>query len=244
MKLSVAEVDQLRSAFAIARTAGIDAVVITEGLVRGMSPTAKMALISPVNLELDQSIKIGIGRINELDKRLAIFGADTPTAELKLNDKNEVQVLELITTSRKTKVQFRCTSEKMIKYPKANEDEPVLTITAAQAEVAQIARAVKTLGAELVTLAVGRDKSVRFECSSPTNEAFATVLDAPAAFESDPQAVVHTYEGDRLATVLDAAAREAKEISLIVGEFGSVTLTIKGHVLVAMPEANQEDDDE
>lgn len=244
MKMTVADVEQLRSAFAVCRTADLDSVVVTENMVRGLATNSKRALISPVNLSFDSALKIGIGRIGELEKRLAIFGTDTPTAEGKLNDSGEVAVLELISTNRKTKVQFRCTSERVIKYPKANDDEPVASFSASKDEIGQIARAVKTLGAEFLTIAIGRDSSVRFECSSPTNESFVTVLEKEAVFENGQQAIVHIYEGDRFASVLDAAAREVKDVEIVLGEFGSLTLSIKGHVLVIMPEANQEDDDE
>lgn len=242
MKMTSADVENLRAAFSIARTAGIDAVVITGGLVRGIAPTAKMALISPANVSFDESFKIGIGRIAELEKRLMVFQGSELTIEGKTNDANDVSVLTIM--AGKTKLQFRCTAEKLIKYPKGNEDPEVATLTLNRIEVQQLARAVKTLQAETLTLAIGRDMVVKFECSSPTNEAFATELATVADFKDDPQAIVHIYEGDRLATVLDAAARDSEEVRIVVGEFGSLTLTIKGHTLVALPEANQEDDDE
>jgi hypothetical protein len=241
MKMTQTDVEQLRSAFAVCRTAGIDAVVITDNKVRGITQTAKMAIISEVKLSFDPTMKIGIGRIGELEKRLAIFTSDV-SIEGKVNDNNEVSVLTI--TAGKSKVQFRCTSEKMIKYPKSNDDPAVCVITATKAEINQIARATKTLGAEVLTIAIGRDSTVKFECSASTNEAFGTALDAEASFVDEPQAIVHIYEGDRFATVLDAAAREADEVSLVLGDFGSITVSIKGHTILAMPEANQEDDDE
>lgn len=241
MKMTQTDVEQLRSAFAVCRTAGIDAVVITDNKVRGITQTAKMAIISDVKLSFDPTLKIGIGRIGELEKRLAIFTSDV-SIEGKVNDNNEVSVLTI--AAGKSKVQFRCTSEKMIKYPKSNDDPAVCVITATKAEITQIARATKTLGAEALTIAIGRDSTVKFECSASTNEAFGTALDAEASFVDEPQAIVHIYEGDRFATVLDAAAREADEVSLVLGDFGSITVSIKGHTLMAMPEANQEDDDE
>lgn len=241
MKMTPEDIEQLRSAFAICRVAGIDAAVVTDNQVRGLSPNAKMAIITPVNLTIDKEVKIGIGRIGEFDKRLQIFGGNI-SVDTKINDANEVSVMTL--KSGKSTVQFRCTAERMIKYPKFNEDPEACTIIANKAEVAQIARAVKTLGAETLTLAIGRDNSIKFECTSPTNESFTAELSNEATFVDDPQGIVHIYEGDRLATVLDAAARDTDEVAMVVGEFGSLTILIKGHTLVAMPEANQEDDDE
>lgn len=241
MNLTNNDIEQLRSAFQICRVAGIDAVVVTDNQVRGITPNSKMAIISQASFSFDSSAKIGIGRISEFEKRLNIF-AGAVEGEGKLNDSNEVSVLTF--GAGRSKVQFRCTSERLIKYPKANEDEAVATVTAKKIEVQQIARAVKTLGAEQLTLAVGRDGTVKFECSSPTNEAFGTELETSASFENDPQGIVHIYEGDRFATVLDAAARDAEEVTIVIGEFGSLTLMIKGHMIVVLSEANQEDDDE
>jgi len=44
--------------------------------------------------------------------------------------------------------------------------------------------------------------------------------------------------------VLDAAARDVDELDLVIGAFGSITISMKGHTLIAMPEVNEEDDDE
>jgi hypothetical protein len=241
MNLTNNDVEQLRAAFQICRVAGIDAVVVTDNQIRGVTPSTKMAVISPASFSFDSTIKLGIGRIGEFEKRLNIF-AGAVEGEGKLNDANEVSVITL--GAGRSKVQFRCTSERLIKYPKANDDDVVATITAKKSEVQQVSRAVKTLGAEQLTLAIGRDGAVKFECSSPTNEAFATEFDTKAEFESDPQGIVHIYEGDRFATVLDAAARDAEEVTMVLGELGSLTISIKGHTVVALPEANQENDDE
>lgn len=242
MNLSSKDVDQLRSAFAVCRIAGIDAVVVTDNKVRGITPTSKQLILSEVDLSIDPSIKIGIGRIGELEKRLSVFGTEALDIVGKMNDNGEVTVLTI--GAGRSKLQFRCTSEKMIKYPKANHDEPVARITATKDEIQRLARAIKTLGAETVSLGIGRDSSVKFECVSPTNESFVTSLEASATFENDPQGIVHIYEGDRFATILDAAAREMDPIELVLGDVGTLALKIRTHEVVIMPEANQEDDDE
>lgn len=241
MKLTPNDIENLRGAFAVCRIAGIDAAVITDGKVRGVTPTSKMAMISDVGFSFDADVKIGIGRIAEFEKRLSVFSGNIE-GEAKVNEKNEVSLLTL--RSGKSSIQFRCTSEKLIKYPKKNEDPEECIVRASKAEIAQISRAVKSLGAETLTLAIGRDGAVKFECSAPTNEAFSTEIAAEAAFENGPKGIVHIYEGDRFASVLDASVRDADEVLLVLGEGGSISLSIKGHVLIALPDANQEEDDE
>lgn len=243
MQLSSADLSELRAAFAVCRVAGVDAVVVTDNLVRGITATSKMAILSPISLSISSDIKIGIGRIGELEKRLSIF-ADSATADLKINDNNEVTLITI--KSGKSSIQFRCTSERLIKYPKQNDDEPIVSIEASKVEISQISRAVKTLAAETLTVSIGRNGSVKFECSAPTNESFVEELDKEATFEGDPQGIVHTFEGDRLATVLDFASREEDVVTIIFGAAGSATFNVKGHVVVAIPNSNGDygDDDE
>lgn len=241
MNLTNNDIEELRAAFAVCRIAGIDAAVITEDQVRGVSPTSKMAVISPANLSFDPNVKIGIGRISEFEKRLNIF-AGAVEGEAKLNDSNEVSVLTL--KAGKSKVQFRCTAEKYIKYPKENEDAPQVVITASKAEVQQISRALRTLDAENLTIAVGRDLTVRFECSSQTNEPFVMSLEALAEFEGDSVPIVQIYADKQLPAVLDAAARDSTEVTMAIGEYGSMTMMVKNQVLLVMPEANSEGEDD
>lgn len=241
MKLTASDVEQLRTAFAVCRVAGIDAVVVTDNQIRGVAPTSKMAIISPAKFSFDKNIKIGIGRIGEFEKRAAVF-TTALEGEGKENDKGDISILTL--KAGKSSIQFRCTAEKMIKYPKENEDSTIATVKLTKAEVQQIARAVKTLAAETLTLAIGRDGSIKFECTAPTNESFSAEVAAEAVFEGDPQGIVNIYEGDRFASVLDAAARESDDVILELGEYGSLTLNIKGHTLIALPNANMEDDNE
>lgn len=241
MRLTSEDIEQLRRAFTVCRIAGIDAVVVTDNQVRGMTPSTKMAIITPVTLTIDPTVKIGIGRISEFEKRLSIFDG-LVEVEAKVSDTKDVSLLTL--SVGKTKIQFRCTAEKLIRYPKRNEDERQCIVLAGKKELAQLSKAVRTLGAETLTLAVGRDAGVRFECSSPTNETFVTSLEQDAVFENDPQAIVHIYEGSGLATVLDHAAREYDTTALAIGEYGSLTVAIGGHTIIALPEANQEDEDE
>ncbi len=241
MKMTIDDIEQLRSAFAVCRIAGIDAVVVTDNRIAGVASSNKMALISNLNFSFDPTLKIGIGRVAELEKRLSIF-TSTPDIEMTVNDRNEASLLTI--SSGKSKIQFRCTAERLVKYPKSNEDEDLCVIKISKAEVSQITRAVKTLGAEALTLAIGRDNSVKVECLSPTNESFATLLEASSDFIDAPQAIVNSYEGDRFTTVLDAASRDSESLDLVIGAFGSITISMKGHTLIAMPNVNQEDDDE
>jgi hypothetical protein len=241
MKLSRPDIDNIRAALVVCRAAGIESVVITDNKVRGTTPTTKVSIISDVPLSFDSKLVIGIGRVDDFASRLALFPTDI-AIEGKENDTGAVSLLTI--TGGRSRIQFRCTAERLIKYPKANNDEAVAYVKASKGEVQQLVRAIKTLGSETFVLAIGRDGIVRLESTSPTNETFAMELAEPVVFESDPQGVVHTYEGGRVASTLDLAVREVDDVTLIVGEMGSLTFTAGGQTMVAIPDANQEDDDE
>jgi hypothetical protein len=241
MKLSPSDLAELKTSFNACRIAGIDSVMITDNQIRGISANSKMAIISPIKISIDSTIKIGISRLSELEKRLSVF-SDEAYIDGTLNKNNEVLVLTM--KLGKSSLQFRCTAESMIKYPKENEDTEDCSIVLNKTEVSQITKAVKTLGAEMLTIAIARDGSVSIQCTSPANETFCTTLDSNAEFVQEVHSVVQMYDADKLTSVLDAATRDLDEIPLIIGEYGSLTFMFKTHVLIAMPATNQENDDE
>lgn len=241
MKMLSADIDQLKNVITACRIADIDSVMITDNKVRGVSSTGKMAILTEVPFTFDPSIKLGIGRLSEFEKRLSIFATET-IIEGKLNEKNEASLLTI--ASGKSKVQFRCTSERFIKYPKANEDPPACVVSATKAEINQLARAAKTLGAETLTMAIDKLGNVKFECSSPANETFISEINSKAEFVNDTESCVNIYSGSLMASVLDAAVRDCDSLGIVVGEYGSLTIQLKGLTILAMPESNQEEDDE
>lgn len=189
----------------------------------------------------DPSIKLGIGRIAELDKRLGIF-SEAPTADCKVNDSNDVVLLKM--KGGKTTVEFRCTSPKLIRYPKENADTPVCRIVVEKDEAQQISRGIRSMSAETATIAVTRTGLVKVECISVTNETFEIELSTAANFEDDQQGLVHIYSAARIASILEAAVKSYDGIGLQLGEFGSITTRINGYELVLSPEADHEGDDD
>lgn len=242
MNLNHSDFETLRTMFAVCRIAGVDAVVISEGFARGLSSTGKIALLSPLTLSASETIPIGIGRIGELEKRLSIFGGEI-TGRCSLSaDGTTVSSIKI--QSGRSSVDFRCTAAKLIPFAKSNADTEDVLIRASRAEISQLARAVKSLNPETLTIALSKSGEVRIECSSDTNERFDTVLTTSAEFLTNAQNLVNIYEADRLSSLLDAAARDADEVQIVLGAGGTLTLSVKGQILVVIPNANMEDDDE
>ena len=241
MKLTHEDLLRIRSAFAVCRSGGIESVVISEGQIRGISAAGKAAIISKLGVNTGDA-RIGVGRISDLEKRLAIFPGEM-LAEGTVNQNNDCALLS-IKAGRST-IQFRCTAEKFIKYPKSMSDDAICSFAMTKSEVQQLARAVRTLGAEIITFQFKKsDNSIHIESTSPTNETYKTVLEGSAEFVGDPQNIVHVYEGNCLSTMLDIAARDVDAVDVILGEAGSLTIIINGHTMVMMPEANNEGEDD
>jgi hypothetical protein len=241
MKLTHEDLLRIRSAFSVCRSGGIEAVVISEGQIRGISVTGKAAIISKLGVSTGDT-RIGVGRISDLEKRLGIFTGEI-LAEGTVNQNNDCSLLSI--KAGRSSIQFRCTAEKFIKYPKSMSDDAVCSFSMSKSEVQQLARAVRTLGAEIITFQFKKtDKSIHIESTSATNETFKTVLEGSADFEGEAQNIVHTYEGNCLSTMLDSAARDADAVDAVLGEAGSLTIIINGHTMVMMPEANNEGEDD
>lgn len=233
MRLSSTEqLDTLKTVLAISRHLNIDALVITAGRVGGASADRQVAIISDVNLGIKPEIKLGIGRIGELEKRLALFGAEV-AIDGKVNDNHDVVMLTL--AEGRSKMQYRCTAEKLIKYPKQNEDPPAIVVTLTKGEAVQLVKAIKTLGAETAVLKVARDCTTGFESSDATNEQFALNLETKADFVGDADATVVTYKASNFTSMVELVGRSADKVELIIGEGGSITAVVGGFSVVMMP---------
>lgn len=236
MKLTHKDVEELKTILAACKVIGVDGVVIHEGKARGAKPSLDAAILSEAKLSISEALRIGIGRVSELEKRLAIF-QDQVEIEGKSNEAGDVSLLTL--SANKTKVQFRCTSVNLMRYPKENQDSPLVIITFPRAEVLQISKAVKTLGAETVVLQVSRNGVIKLECADSSNDRFNIELSTTAEFVDDADGIVQTYLADLFISLLEASA-QAGDASLVLGHEGSITATAKGHTLIIFPQITQD----
>ncbi len=239
MKLSPRDIEELKAILAACKVVGVDGIVIHEGQARGAKPSLDAAVLTRADLTVSEALKLGIGRVTELEKRLAIFPGPVEI-DGKSNERGDVSLLTL--SSGRTKVQFRCTSEALMRYPKSNDDQPFAVIQLARAEVLQISRAVKTLGATQLVLQVGRTGAVRLECLDSARDMFDIELTEPAEFIGEAGSAVQTYLAALLVDVLDAGAKETETVTFVLGEVGSVTGTVRGHTVVIFPQIGGTDD--
>ena len=238
MKFTPKDIEELKTILAACKVIGVDGVVIHEGMARGAKPSLDAAILSIAKLSISEALRIGIGRVAELEKRLAIFPGEV-MIEGKSSDAGDVSLLTL--SSGKTKMQFRCTSAALMKYPKLNDDKPFAIIAFNRSEVSQISKAVKTLSSETIVLHISRAGGVTLECVDSSNDKFDIELSKPVEYVEEADSVVQTYLATLLVDVLDAAAKDAEDVTFVLGQSGSITATAKGHTLLVMSQITGEE---
>lgn len=239
MKLTSLDIQSIRSALHACKVVGIELAVMTNRKIMGVNDKKDAAIISELKLSISPDLKIGIGRLMEFEKRMNLF-PESMEAELRVNDDNEVTLITL--SAGRSKMQFRCTAMSLLdkKYPQANADVPHVVVELSRQEAMQLVKAAKSLSAENVIVKCGKNKEVRIECSDSNNDQYAVILEKEASFVEQEESVVFIYNAERFTSVVDAISRDTEEISLIIGEGGSLTAEVKNHSLIVMPQATGE----
>jgi len=237
VKLTTEDNRKLRAAIAACKLADIDLAVIAEGKIRGLSESRNAVIFSDLVLSIDPEIQLGITRLSELDKRLALFGDDI-LVEGDLTDAKKVRKLAI--RGKAGKIEFRCTDVAMLdkKYPKENHDVPGTVITFSKAEIALISRGVKTLGAEQLTIQVKRDGAVHIESLDTSNDRFETDLVTNADFIDDAVSSVFSYNSSSsgvLLGLLEHTVKDAESSQIILMKSGNIGVTVFGFDIIAIP---------
>lgn len=241
MQISERMVTQLTTALGVCRTLGIEGVMVSEGQIRGVKSSLDAAIISKLDLGLPNEVKIGVGRVDELVKRLNVF--DKAVLDLKVNDKNDCSIITI--ASGKTKMQYRCTASTMIRFPKSNDDVGIAEITLTAAEVKHLVKAVNTMGSEHVIFQLTRQGEVRVEAVDPaTNDNLTITLETPGEVLGDDNSFVFNYLSGLTMKVLSAAQTGDEPVKLVIGQVGSLTTTIHDHTVMVMAQLGDDEYDE
>lgn len=238
MKLTNTDIEQLKSILSVCKIIGVEGVVFNEGKARGAKVSLDAAILTESKLSIPEELSIGVGRVAELEKRISIF-PETVDIEGKSNDAGIVSMLTL--SAGKSKVQYRCTSANLMKYPKSNQDQPVAIIKFTKAEVQRAAKAAKTLSSETIVLQISRAGVVKMECADSSNDRFEIELENEVEFVEEAEGLVQTYLAALLTDVLEASSKDSEEVTIVLGEAGSITATIKGHTVLVMSQISGEE---
>lgn len=237
MKLTQEDNTKIKAALVACKMADIELAVISEGKIRGMSESKNAAIISELSLSIDPQVTLGVTRLGELEKRLALF--KDVTIEGELNADKKVKRLT-IKGSGSSKIEFRCTDIALLdrKYPKSHNDVPFAELTFTKEEVQFFSKAVRTLGAEQLTIQIKKDGAVRIESSDSSNDRFEYDIAAQANFADDPTSMVRSYSTTStgvLLKLLDYLARDSDTITVNVMSSGNLALVLGGFTILAIP---------
>ena len=242
MKLTSKDTANLSNIIAVCAIGSIDAVIIDDGIIRGANAEKTCAIISKVDVpEFKQ--KIGLARLSQLRQRLDLFSNDSSMViDAKESDRGEISSLEI--SAGRNKAQFRCTSTMLIKAPMSINDEEACRIFLEKEEAQMILNAVKVMGTKKVQLTIKKDRSVIFTLPDTTNDAFTTVLKTPSERlgEDEMDSVVHYYPSDIFSSIMRSKL-DTSPITFDVGVIGTIRTTVSGHVLVMLPQINEDAED-
>lgn len=238
MKLNNTNVETLKSILSVCKILGVEGVVLDQGMARGAKVSLDSAILTQCDIDIPEGLSLGIGRVDELEKRISMFPG---TVDIEGKSKDDGTVSMLTLSSGKSKVQYRCTSANLMKYPKSNDDQPVAIIKLSKAEVQLAHKAVKTMGAESIVLSISRAGVVKLECMDSSNDKFEVELEQEVEFVEEAEGIVQTYLAGLLTNVLDAASKDSEEVTMVLGEAGSITTTIKGHTVLVMSQISGEE---
>lgn len=240
MKLTPTDILNLRKALLAARYAGVDDVVITGGRIAGVHEGHISAIFSMVMLSIDPEITMGIKKLTDFEKRLNLFGEDV-LVEGELSDAKKVRKLSM--RGKAGKIEYRCTDEKLITYPKTNPGDELMGITLTKPEIALLVKGTKTLGADGLVLQVKRDGTVHIECTDTNRDRFEIDIGSPALFSGDPQPYVNTLNVTNngvFLQLLEQMVKDNDEAELVV--FGTkIGMKVFGHDVFVIPDAQHGD---
>lgn len=242
MKLTSSDVLNLRASLAAARLTGVSNVVIANGMIAGVHDSHIAAIFSPIQLSIDPEITLGIMKLADFEKRLNLFGEDV-LVEGEVTENKKVRKLNI--RGKSGKIDFRCTDERLITYPKSNTDEPSAVITLTKPEVALIARGAKTLGASHLTLQVKRDGGVHIECQDTNQDVFSADVAGIAEFVNDAHPYVNRFDATNngaFLPLLEHMVKDKDEATLVITQTGNISLKAFGHDVFAVPMAQHGDD--
>ena len=233
MKLSTSDISQLRNILAACRVANITNVVIHEGLARGLGDKNHGAIFSKVSLDLPPEIQVGISQVQQLEKRLSLFG--DIEVDIDVTEANKARKFSI--KGKSGRLEFRCTDAKLIRYPKSVEIIPHAAITFSPQEISLISAGTRIMGAEQLTLQLMRSGVVRIEALDQNNDKFELQLEALAQFVDDEDSAVSTFDctGGGVLLPLLESAKTAEPLTVVFLKSGQIAVRAFDQDMLAIP---------
>lgn len=236
MKLSVSSIQNLEKLLQTCSIADIDAIIIEEGMLRGINEDKTCIILSNENLpEFNEGTKIGLSRLGVLNNRLSLFKNDPlMTVDAKENTRNEIAALEIASPS--AKVQFRCTAPGLIKAPKKINDELDFVIEVQKDQIPFILSGAKSMSAKRTVIA-GKNDGIYFEFTDTNQDTFSIKVAEP-----NGSTFAHHSPASVFLSLIRAAVNnneDEKIISLNIGKNGTVEILVNKYTLTILPQVQE-----
>ena len=236
MKLNQKSIKNLQDLLSLCSIADIESVVIEDNAIRGISEDKSCVIISDKNIpDFGEGAKIGLSRLGVLATRISLFKDDDQmTVDAKINDRNEVSTLEISNPS--AKIQFRCTSPSLIRAPKKVNDEASFSVSINKEDIPFIISGAKSMSSKRVTIA-GKANGIYLEFTDTNQDVCSIKVSEP----NDKIVAVQLPANSFLSLLKTASGYndEEKQVTIVVGEVGSVNFAVGAHSIIILPLAQE-----
>ena len=237
MKFTDEDIEKMLNVFSALKLADIDSCLISEGQIRGMNEAQNGLILSALEMSFSPELQIGIKRVGELDKRLALF-SDKISLECEFSATNAVTARKLNIAAKSGKIDFRCSSASLIVYPKSMQDTPAAVLTLTKEEGALISKAVKTLGTTRIKVVIHKDGRLHFESSDSTNDIFELDAVAPVQFIDAGFSALNKYDTSNsgiFLKLLEHCVRVTEQnVELVLTQAGNMIFNVHGHDIIVV----------
>ena len=241
MKISNTDLQNLHNLLVTCGVGGIDQVVLDDGWARGVNPDGTCLIVSNQQVPKFGEYKAGLSYIGKLRQRLELFAPggqipDDVSVSVVLSERVP-EVTRLVLSRGRDKLEWNCSPASMIKAPKGVNDEAACIISINKQQLKLMLDGLRLIDVGRLVLSVRPDGTTTFQIAgSGENLVITNDTNAELVAELD-QSMVHYYQPAGLAAVLRAVGEEA---TLAVGLGGSITVIVRGHTLIVIPQAGAE----
>lgn len=237
-KMSAENIELLQNIVKTAALAGINNVVISDQLIKGIDDNKNVVIISdlPKKIKLDD---IGLGRISVLQNRFSMLSEDSKF-EVQFDTKVNGNATEFIKTlSMKgggMKLDYQCQNPHTINAPKQIKDTFNHTIDINDEDINTIFRGCKAMGSTSDEMSLSFDgKVLKCNISDVSGDMFEFKTNAKVTGTSKFE---FKYNVGKILPLLKAADAEKGVKTIEIGTKGIVKLSLNGLNLYITPLIN------
>lgn len=232
MKLTSDSIDSLRKLIAATAIVDVDAVIIEDGKIRGLSEDKYVVMYSEKNVPDFGFAKVGLSRLKVLANRLSLVQDSTGLVVESKIGRTDDEAGSLDISWPKAKVGYRCADPSTIRCPKKFVDVAHWSVDIDSKNIPLIINALKAMGSKKVNINTRTGSEVFFELTDTNQDAFTLkIADGAKWIGADDgpknKVWVNFYSADKLIPLLRKASETLDDVTLVFGEKGSLQIVLE-----------------